>query len=393
SMKETLHFPDTHKAMPIAIDYWHACDLPIKATKEKKYQEATEYWTELLKKYPNSYSIRCERGNANFNQNEYGKALQDLNMAIKQKPTKIKGYYIRLKVYKALKRYDNALSDINVILAINSKDKDAEYIRIQILIHPAIISQIHQLRGSAHEELGHHQEAKLALANIIKLQPTNRKVIHQHANLCESLSLYNDSLLDWNRLYNLLNHDSDLEKDRKDIKAVLLNRGRILSKLCRYDEALSDFNQGLKLFPQNVSLLCYRAEIYQHLGRYDEALNDLNDNIDQPKNTCQFYVTRAGIYKSLEKYPEAYQDLKMVLESKFDLTSEISYNSYTLGLCYRGSIYRIYKKYDKALADLNLVIQRDPNNALALCERSVVYKEQGQFDDAWKDIENMLLYC
>ncbi|CAG8760823.1 1851_t:CDS:1, partial [Dentiscutata heterogama] len=52
-----------------------------------------------------------------------------------------------------------------------------------------------------------------------------------------------------------------------------------------------------------------------------------------------------------------------------------------------GSIYRIYKKYDKALVDLNRVIQKDPNNALALCERSAVYREQGQFDDAWKDIE------
>ncbi|CAG8642690.1 5690_t:CDS:2 [Dentiscutata erythropus] len=427
----------------------------VRATKEKKYQEATEYWTELLQKYPESYSVRCERANANFNQSEYGKALQDLNLAIKQKPSKVKGYYIRLEVNKALKRYDDALSDINFVLYINSKDKDAEFARIQVLIrlkrqalyedalksltsglqsnpndvkllsnrgnvyralhqydnaltdfnhalklYPKnvialliIISQIHQLRGSALEELGHQQEAKLALANIMKLQPTNIKVIHQHANLCESLSLYSDSLSDWNKLYNLLDPESNSEFDRKAIKAVLLNRGRILLKLCRYEDALSDFNQGLKLFPQNVSLLCYRAEIYQQLGRYDEALNDLNDSIDQPKNTCQFYVTRAGIYKSLEKYPEAYKDLKMVLESKFDLTSEISYNSYTLGLCYRGSIYRIYKKYDKALVDLNRVIQKDPNNALALCERSVVYREKGQFDDAWKDIEKMLLCC
>ncbi|CAG8456008.1 70_t:CDS:2 [Cetraspora pellucida] len=556
----------------------------VKVTKEKKYQEAVEYWSELLKKYPESYSIRCERGSANFNKSEYGKALQDLNMAIKQKPMKTKGYFIRLKVYKAMKRFDDALSDIDFILYINPKDKDAEYTRIQILIHLkrqasyedalkslmselqsnpndikllsvrgnvyrllhqynnaladfnhvlklcpkyvfallsrskvyrvqellfnarydidealqldpqnpkllrnrgkinflskfhlnacedldeslkieehpsgyryrgkallvmkkyseaiadfnkalemkpqnekyicfdrgetlfklgefkkalsdldkaleftqdlAIISQIHQLRVSAYEELGHKQEARLALENIIKLQPTNLKVIHQHADLCESLSLYIDSLSNWNRLYKLLDPKSNLEYDKKAIKAVLLNRGRILTKLCRYEEALSDFNQGLKLFPQNVSLLCYRAEIYQQLGRHEEALNDLNNNIDQPKNACQFYVTRAGIYISLGKYPEAYQDLKICLEPKFDITSEVSYNSYTLGLCYRGSIYRIYKKYDKALIDLNRVIQRDPNNVLALCERSAIYREQGQFDDAWNDIEKMLL--
>ncbi|CAG8567236.1 5071_t:CDS:1, partial [Scutellospora calospora] len=249
--------------------------------------------------------------------------------------------------------------------------------------------QIHQLRGLAYKKLGHQQEARLALASIIKLQPTNLKIIHQHADLCESLSLYFDSLSDWNKLYKLLNLKSDSEYDRKAIKVILLNRGRILSKLCRYEEALSIFNEGLKLFPQNVDLLCYRAEVYKQLGRYEEALNDLNNNIDQPKNMCQFYITRAGIYKSLEKYPEAYQDLKVVFESKIDLMSEM----YTIGLCYRGSIYRIYKKYDKALVDLNKVIQRDPNNALALCELSAVYREQGQFDDAWENIEKMLLCC
>ncbi|CAG8793432.1 24171_t:CDS:2, partial [Racocetra persica] len=401
----------------------------VKVTKEKKYQEATEYWTELLKKYPESYSIRCERGNANFNKNEYGKALQDLNTAIKQKPTKTKGYFIRFKVFNALKRFDDALSDINFILYINPKDKDAEYTRIQILIRlkrqasyeDALKSLTSELqsnpndikllsdRGNVYRALQQYdnaladlnhalklcpksvfallsrskKEARLALETIIKLQPTNLKIIHQHADLCESLSLYIDSLSDWNKLYKLLDPKSNLESDKKAIKAVLLNRGRILTKLCRYEEALSDFNQGLKLFPQNVSLLCYRAEIYQQLGKSEEALNDLNNNIDQPKNACQFYVTRAGIYLSLRKYPEAYQDLKIGLETKFDLMSEISYSLYTLGLCYRGSIYRIYKKYDKALVDLNRVIQRDPNNVLALCERSAIYREQGQFEDAW----------
>ncbi|CAG8832536.1 13_t:CDS:1, partial [Racocetra persica] len=55
-----------------------------------------------------------------------------------------------------------------------------------------------------------------------------------------------------------------------------------------------------------------------------------------------------------------------------------------------GSIHRNNKDYDNALKDLDGSLMNDPKNIFALCERGAVYRDKGNFKDAWNDIENAL---
>ncbi|KAH7890916.1 hypothetical protein F5I97DRAFT_2052017 [Phlebopus sp. FC_14] len=66
------------------------------------------------------------------------------------------------------------------------------------------------------------------------------------------------------------------------IRAILLsNRATTLVKLERYDEALSDTEASLALFPTSFKALRTRARINLHLEKFDAAVADFQSSIEQ----------------------------------------------------------------------------------------------------------------
>ena len=78
----------------------------------------------------------------------------------------------------------------------------------------------------------------------------------------------------------------------------------------RYDQALKDFNDALKLKPNDALLITYRGVVYYAKGQNDLAMKDFNRAIEIDPKGGKAYYQRGMIYANQEKYAQAVPELK-----------------------------------------------------------------------------------
>ncbi|MGD1008267.1 MAG: trypsin-like peptidase domain-containing protein, partial [Ignavibacteriaceae bacterium] len=99
------------------------------ADKKGNYQEAIDYFTNYLIKYPNDANAYSNRGIAKADLEDYRGAIQDYNQAIEINPNYAGAYYNRGIAKADLEDYRGAIQDYNQAIEINPNDANAYYNR------------------------------------------------------------------------------------------------------------------------------------------------------------------------------------------------------------------------------------------------------------------------
>ncbi len=95
----------------------------------------------------------------------------------------------------------------------------------------------------------------------------------------------------------------------QDVKPYV-DRGMENCQNGRYDQALKDFNDALKLKPKDPALITYRGVVYYAKGQNDLAMKDFNQAIEIDPKFGKAYYQRGMIYENQQKYSQAAQELK-----------------------------------------------------------------------------------
>ncbi len=95
----------------------------------------------------------------------------------------------------------------------------------------------------------------------------------------------------------------------QDVQA-LVEKGMQDSQNGRYDQALKDFNDALKLKPNDALLITYRGVVYYAKGQNDLAMKDFNRAIELDPKLGKPHYQRGMIYENQEKYGQALEELK-----------------------------------------------------------------------------------
>lgn len=77
-----------------------------------------------------------------------------------------------------------------------------------------------------------------------------------------------------------------------------------------FDQALKDFNAGLKLKPNDPSLLDYRGTVYRCKGQNDKALQDFNKAMELDPKFARAYRDRGMLYFDMGEFDKSLTDLK-----------------------------------------------------------------------------------
>ena len=188
------------------------------------------------------------------------------------------------------------------------------------------------------------------------------------------------------------------------------NRGLAYGRLEQYQAALDDYTEAIRINPEYASAYSNRGFIYAKLQNYQAALDDCTRAIQLDPGEAEAYSNRGLAYRELKNYRAAldyydeairlnptdpsvylnrgdtYYELKDYQAALADYTEAIRFNPASAGAYYRraAASYAL-NNYQDALDDYSQAIRLNPADAKAYSTRGAIYDELDDYRAAIAD--------
>ena len=197
--------------------FWTVC---ASAQTPKQWRDSVSVLIEQINLHPKNVDLRLKKAEANINLSQYDYAAEEYSKVLKQDERNLAALYFRAYCYTQLRQYSMARADYDAFLAIQPE----------------------------------HLEAHLGLARVLQL--LNRRA---------------DAVDELNRCVQMF-------PDSADAYAA---RAAYETQLKQYDAALYDWDEALRLRPNDASLTVSKVDILLNLGRVREAREALDKAVKQ----------------------------------------------------------------------------------------------------------------
>jgi tetratricopeptide (TPR) repeat protein len=197
--------------------FWAVCAL---AQTPKQWRDSVSVLISQLDKQPNNIDLRLKKAEANINLSQYDYAADEYSKVLKLDERNLAALYFRAYCYTQLRQYSMARADYDAFLAIQPE----------------------------------HLEAHLGLARVLQL--LNRRA---------------DAVDELNRCVQMFPDSAD----------AYATRAAYETQLKQYDAAIYDWDEALRLRPNDASLTVSKVDILLNLGRIREAREALDKAVKQ----------------------------------------------------------------------------------------------------------------
>ncbi|MGD1045525.1 MAG: tetratricopeptide repeat protein [Bacteroidota bacterium] len=380
--KESSEFPASYIAR---AKYYCACAREARGRKwlidkdQKEYKEMERYYALALldinialKKNVRldvCYAMMVEIGAATANEEMKGKALSD---ALKNHPY---AYRIRLKYVQTLTpRFGGSYDMMKTFI-----DSCSKYVAFNPKIK-ALSASIPADRGSIFSYLGKYGEAVKMYTEAL-----NYSNYHSYyacrGDAYIQLKDYVHALNDYDHALELSPNDPEyLSRKAKAIasQTSISNTGKANRPLQRFDSS-NEKTEDRSLISERtqVNNLLEKGSNLANAGKYEEAVSEFSEVIRIVPYEYVAYVNRAICYSQLHNDDAALQDFLRVVELKPDYL-----NTYIRLI----PIYANRGMYDDAINSANKWISLDPNCGEALYNRAKIYERKGSTTEALNDM-------
>ncbi|KAK5876337.1 hypothetical protein CesoFtcFv8_025703 [Champsocephalus esox] len=242
--------------------------------KEGKYNDAVECYTRGMAADPYNPVLPTNRATAFFRLNKYAVAESDCNLAIALDSNYFRAYARRGAARAALKKYECALEDYEMVLKLHPGNVEAQ-------------NEVKQIT----ETLRH--QAPAVLSEATQEAPT---VAPEQQGGQEEGSRREE------------------EEQKRQEAAVQKDRGNAYFKEGKYEAAVECYSRGMEADSLNVLLPANRAMALLKLERYKEAEEDCTKALSLDRTYTKAFARRATARVALGKLQEARQDFLEVLK-------------------------------------------------------------------------------
>jgi tetratricopeptide (TPR) repeat protein len=120
---------------------------------------------------------------------------------------------------------------------------------------------------------------------------------------------------EWDKAVELLRKATAMDKKYSDeLSAVYQRRGYADASEQRYQDAIDEYGEALKLTPQDARIYEQRAAVEMKINDYDKALADYSELIKLKPNEVRYYNYRAYIYELKNDVTNSMTDTEKVLK-------------------------------------------------------------------------------
>ncbi|MDP2600163.1 MAG: tetratricopeptide repeat protein [Deltaproteobacteria bacterium] len=163
--------------------------------------------------------------------------------------------------------------------------------------------------------------------------------------------------------------------DRQLETNFLTNRGAVLKKLGRDEEALAAYDKAIAIDPNYAYAHNNRGNVLEKLGRDQEALASFDKALAIDLNEAFAHYNRGVVLCKLGRYEEALASFDKVIAIDPNY-ADAHYN--------RGAVLKKLGRDEEALASYDRAIAIDPNHAFAHNNRVRVLFKLGRYKEALK---------
>ncbi|XP_069556181.1 RNA polymerase II-associated protein 3 [Brachyistius frenatus] len=237
--------------------------------KDGKYDEAIECYTRGMDGDPYNPVLPTNRATSFFRLKKYAVAESDCNLAIALDSSYFKAYARRGAARFALKNYESALEDYEMVLKLDPGNVEAQ-------------NEVKNIK----EALGLQAPAVQSEAT----QPADASTVDP----------------DQHRLVE--------EQQRRQEAVLQKDRGNAYFKEGKYEAAVDCYSRGMEADSMNVLLPANRAMAFLKLDNYKEAEEDCTKAISLDDTYSKAFARRGTARVALGKLEEAKQDFQQVLK-------------------------------------------------------------------------------
>jgi len=331
--------------------------------KNDQYDKAIDDFNAAIKLDPKHSLAYSGRGTALLGKKQYDKAVDDFITAIALDPNYAPAYAGRGSVFLEKKQFDKAIDDFTRAVELDPNNALAKDNLNKA--NAAKAASEAAAKAAAEEKARADAEAKLradAEAKAAAEAEEKAKADAEAKRIAEAEA------------------KAKAEADAAD----LYRRGDESLKNKHFDKAIDDCTKAIALDPNNAGAYATRGEAFRMKSQYDKAIDDCTKAIALDPNNAGAYATRGEAFLENKQFDKAVDDFNKAIELdpncplKDNLNKakeELKKAASTEAKAYleSGIAYREKGNCDQAIADLTQAIKLDPNNATAYFSRGLAY--------------------
>jgi tetratricopeptide (TPR) repeat protein len=120
---------------------------------------------------------------------------------------------------------------------------------------------------------------------------------------------------DWNKAVELLRKATALDhKYADELSAVYQQRGYAAANEQRFQDAINDYSEALKITSEDPRIYEQRAAVEMKMNDYDKALADYSEAIKLKPNEARYYLYRSYIYETKGDIKNSMADTERALK-------------------------------------------------------------------------------
>lgn len=353
------------------------------------YDKALKLVSQQLKDTPDYVDALYLRIRIYQQEGEYGKALADVNHAIRVNKPKKTGmeqsilYWWQNYAYAGLEDNEKAAAAAGTAYKLAQKEK-SEYYRTIAFDYGRALYNIDDLDGSdavfrkmrAEDETDagamfglarnmvkreQYDAAEEMLLSAIRVREAYPQPYALLVNVYDKKGEYNKAI------------DAAIEYVDKDSDAsyrILINAGK---KTLNY--AIANMRAMKKSSDKPIYWQALIAELYYAAGKYELALKENTKLEEEAGKDPRLHSRKAECYRHLGMHEAAITELDLAMKDG------VNWND----LCEQGICYRLTGNFEKAIEDFTAAIEEDPRYAFPYYSRGWCYELTGRNDLALED--------
>ena len=308
-------------------------------------QEATREQQDIANKSEKVNQIEfdvqkwIEKGNEQYENQDYSGAIMSYTEAIRQKPDLALAHHLRGKAFERRGNYENAIVDSTYALRLQPDFPEA-YINL----------------GSARRAQNDPDGAIKEFTEAIRLKPDFATAYNNRGNARRDKGDLNGAIRDYSEAIRL----------RPDYALAFRNRGIVRSAKGDFDGAIEDCNEAIRIKPDYVFAFIYRAIALYEKGDFNSAIKDCTRAIRLKPDCAEAFNTRGNARRETGDVDGAIKDYSEAVRLKPDYANAFHNRAFAL---------RVQGDPEGAIRDYSKAIRLEPDYPESYLNRGISWDE------------------